>query len=992
MHQHQKQFANNLNYLNFNNDNVPIMHRPSSEMQKREQINAKLTSTHQPQSLNSLHINHLNLDSHANGSVRLNVRNKSAYSNSDYVHSQQQLQQQNSAFYQLNNSQINIQSLKQPTSLTKNFIDFSLLQYQQQQQQQQQQQSQQSSPCQFNSETLPRKRTTSNRLQSGSNFKLVNESNKFLEDILAHSKRSLKQTGALQTHQNAPTSPPSQMVSSASSVASSIQLPPSCIVINRTLDEKILFPDKLILERRNLTSCPVIEGEDDLKLINYQHNQIKQINNLDQMKSLIFLDLYDNRIEKMSSISSLLNLRVLMLGKNRIEKIESLKELVFLDILDLHGNEITKVENLNHLRELRVLNLAANQIKCVENIRGLDSLVELNLRRNQIDDINELEYCPKLQRLFLSYNEITSLANIKNFNAISNIQELALDNNPLSSERNYKRNIIGQLLTLKKLDSKRLTDEEKRVAEKLFLKEEYKRRETENLAFLEKKRKMTIKDAENEWVSQQQSKKIEGADSGFNSSTNKSENSDYVEVNANNTNKNASSSNECYQNYLQQFQTNNSVNEQNSKLINAKLKVSTSNLKKATNSLSSSSSSSSSSILSESNEKESEFIGKDDVLKSTDDFNYVHGNFAEQRGKTAIGSSETSGHLVNNRSNSATCLLQRVNKVTTQQQQQQQVEAVNVKKSVTLNGGSNVHEENVMFFYGVKSLEILDIKLDPATVSQVFTVSFHYVDFDEHLCRNFAKIRNKFANVNNVIFTCCNIRVLNQLDCLTEWKRLESLTINKEDNPIYAISVWRQYALNRLSCLQLKKINNQMITLDDLRSSTELFAHLSNWALELPEYKLLAILGQDKKKVIKLAKETSISKAQSAEQIVARDTVIKAVLALNQNQYVKSTQSLKTTSQITGNTLDEATNTNTKSHAPNNSSSSNSLPQSSSLKCSKVLLDEILTQMNYNDLKKQQINQSKSQIWSSLMNSCMRSSTDPQTHVASLCKEHKIVF
>jgi hypothetical protein len=31
MHQHhQKQFVNNLNYLNFNNDNVPSVHRPVS--------------------------------------------------------------------------------------------------------------------------------------------------------------------------------------------------------------------------------------------------------------------------------------------------------------------------------------------------------------------------------------------------------------------------------------------------------------------------------------------------------------------------------------------------------------------------------------------------------------------------------------------------------------------------------------------------------------------------------------------------------------------------------------------------------------------------------------------------------------------------------------------------------------------------------------------------------------------------------------------------
>ena len=221
----------------------------SSEMQKREQISAKLTNNNPGQNLNSLHINHLNLDSHANGSVRLNVRNKSA--NFEYAHSGMH---PNATFYQINNStlnnnMLNTQALKPQNSLAKNFIDFNL------QQQQQQQQTQLLSPG-LQLTTNPTNRIASSRINS-SNLKLVNESNKFLEDILAHSKRSLKQSGAL-PNQNLSSQRDTlnnhqgqiQSVSSTSSVASSIQLPASnLIVINRTNEEKSLFPDKLILER-----------------------------------------------------------------------------------------------------------------------------------------------------------------------------------------------------------------------------------------------------------------------------------------------------------------------------------------------------------------------------------------------------------------------------------------------------------------------------------------------------------------------------------------------------------------------------------------------------------------------------------------------------------------------------------------------------------------------------------------------------------------------
>jgi hypothetical protein len=124
--------------------------------------------------------------------------------------------------------------------------------------------------------------------------------------------------------------------------------------------------------------------------------------------------------------------------------------------------------------------------------------------------------------------------------------------------------------------------------------------------------------------------------------------------------------------------------------------------------------------------------------------------------------------------------------------------------------------------------------------------------------------------------------------------------------------------------------------------------------------------------LIKLAKE--INKPPTAEQIVARDTVVKAVLALNQNQFIKNSQSLRLPTAI------------------NNGSSLIDENKITSTKCSKSLLNEIFSQMNYNDLKKQKIKQAKNQIWTSFIDGCIQTSTDPQTHVTNLCKQHKIIL
>ena len=236
----------------------------------------------------------------------------------------------------LSNHLLNSQAFKIQNSLTKNFIDFNNLNQNEKMFQLATNGNSTTSINNNNNINTPlinNNQNSNNKIRTSSgrnnndnnNNKQINDSNKFLDDILAHSKRyNNKQSTNLSTI----------------STSNSIQLPSNVTVINRTSEERALYPDKLILERRNLVVCPIIEGDYELKLINYQHNHIKSIQNLDQMSNLIFLDLYDNCIERITGISSLVNLRVLMLGKNRIQKIENLSTLVYLDILDLHGNQV----------------------------------------------------------------------------------------------------------------------------------------------------------------------------------------------------------------------------------------------------------------------------------------------------------------------------------------------------------------------------------------------------------------------------------------------------------------------------------------------------------------------------------------------------------------------------------------------------------------------------------------------------------------------------
>nr|XP_036865851.1 leucine-rich repeat-containing protein 49 [Manis javanica] len=236
---------------------------------------------------------------------------------------------------------------------------------------------------------------------------------------------------------------------------------PSFPILQRSSEEKILYSDRLTLQRQKLTVCPIIDGEEHLRLLNFQHNFITRIQNISNLQRLIFLDLYDNQIEEISGLSTLRSLRVLLLGKNRIKKISNLENLKSLDVLDLHGNQITKIENVNHLCDLRVLNLARNLLSHIDNLNGLDSLTELNLRHNQITVVRDVDNLPCLQRLFLSFNNISTFESVCCLADSPSLSDVTFDGNPIAQESWYKHTILQNMMQLRQLDMKRITEKKR---------------------------------------------------------------------------------------------------------------------------------------------------------------------------------------------------------------------------------------------------------------------------------------------------------------------------------------------------------------------------------------------------------------------------------------------------------------------------------------------------------------------------------------------------
>lgn len=248
---------------------------------------------------------------------------------------------------------------------------------------------------------------------------------------------------------------------SAGRLGAAAPIPAGTLV--RSPAEKLANPERLNLDRRSLIACPLLEGEERLRLLNYQNNSIRAIDNLVGLPNLIFLDLYNNQISRISGLHTVPTLRVLMLGKNLVERIEGLEPVRRLDVLDLHCNNISRLEGLSHLNALRVLNLAGNALGELNSdcLNGLSSLIELNLRRNRLARVPALTGVPSLQRLFLSSNLIAETTDVQPLSSAASLVELALDGNPIARLVNYRELVIGICCNLRHLDLRRLSDEER---------------------------------------------------------------------------------------------------------------------------------------------------------------------------------------------------------------------------------------------------------------------------------------------------------------------------------------------------------------------------------------------------------------------------------------------------------------------------------------------------------------------------------------------------
>lgn len=177
---------------------------------------------------------------------------------------------------------------------------------------------------------------------------------------------------------------------------------------------------RLELACNGLTDLTPLSGMASLVELNLDENNISDLTPLAALTKLQVLGLYDNEVENLEPLSDLTDLRILYASDNRIGSVAALAGLTQLEQLWLFRNCrgdgdsdcLVDIGPLADLTNLNALLIDGNEVTSLAAVAGLSNLQFLNASGNEITDLSPLKDLANLQTVLLDMNPISSLAGL----------------------------------------------------------------------------------------------------------------------------------------------------------------------------------------------------------------------------------------------------------------------------------------------------------------------------------------------------------------------------------------------------------------------------------------------------------------------------------------------------------------------------------------------------------------------------------------------------
>lgn len=171
-------------------------------------------------------------------------------------------------------------------------------------------------------------------------------------------------------------------------------------------------------------------------------NAYREINGLEQLKSLQHLNVSWSGIDHIKKIKVNENIRSLNIGETDIKRITDLERFPHLEELRVNGTLVEKIENLDTLHNLKQLFISATQVEEIEGLESLTNLEVLDLSYNEISKIKGLDSLKNLRKLNLNENKITK---VENLDRLINLEYLTLEVNKIKEfDASFLSNLVSE--------------------------------------------------------------------------------------------------------------------------------------------------------------------------------------------------------------------------------------------------------------------------------------------------------------------------------------------------------------------------------------------------------------------------------------------------------------------------------------------------------------------------------------------------------------------
>lgn len=148
---------------------------------------------------------------------------------------------------------------------------------------------------------------------------------------------------------------------------------------------------------------------------------LSTIAELENARSLTYLDIRNNTIRNLNVLSPMTGLQELYISHNALTSLSALSALTNLTVLDVSSNSLTDISHISTCVKLQTLDVSSNQLTDLNCVSSLVCLTELHADYNQLTDVSVLGSCTGLVELSVSNNSITDISALVTLTALENL-------------------------------------------------------------------------------------------------------------------------------------------------------------------------------------------------------------------------------------------------------------------------------------------------------------------------------------------------------------------------------------------------------------------------------------------------------------------------------------------------------------------------------------------------------------------------------------------